>query len=62
MWLDLWSKAWVFSNLKANTARPFIPDVLVFHRSLNDGAVFGSFTGQVGLFIAASFFALGFVL
>ncbi len=62
LWLDLWSKAWIFSNLPPNTARSFIQDVLVFHRSLNDGAVFGSFTGQVGLFIAASIFALGFVL
>jgi lipoprotein signal peptidase len=36
--------------------------VLEFRRSLNDGAVFGSFTGQVGVFIVASLFALAFVL
>jgi signal peptidase II len=61
LFLDLWSKHWVFKSLNPNAFEPFIPDVIHFHRSLNDGAVFGSFTGQVGLFIVASLFALAFV-
>jgi lipoprotein signal peptidase len=60
--VDLWSKAWVFKNLGARETRTAIPGVLEFRRSLNDGAVFGSFTGQVGVFIVASLFALAFVL
>jgi len=60
--VDLWSKAWVFKNLGAHEVRPIIPGFLEFRRSLNDGAVFGSFTGQVGVFIIASLFALAFVL
>lgn len=59
---DLGSKAWVFKNLGAREAYTAIPGVLEFRRSLNDGAVFGSFTGQVGVFIVASLFALAFVL
>jgi lipoprotein signal peptidase len=59
--LDLWSKHWVFANLSSSESRPLIPHVIAMHRSLNDGAVFGSFTGQVGLFIVASLFALVFV-
>lgn len=59
--LDLWSKHWAFTSLPANASRSFIPSVIDLHRSLNDGAVFGSFTGQVGLFIFASLFALFFV-
>lgn len=62
LWLDLWSKDWVFSNLPADESRPFISGLIEFRRSLNDGAVFGSLTGRVGLFVAASVFALGFVL
>lgn len=60
--VDLWSKAWIFQNLGAREVRTYIPGLLEFRRSLNDGAVFGSFTGQVGVFIVASIFALGFVL
>lgn len=60
--LDLWSKAWAFRALGPDAPEPFIPGIVDFHRSLNDGAVFGSFTGQVGLFIVASLVALGFVL
>ena len=59
--LDLWSKDWVFANLHPSETRGFITGFLEFRRSLNDGAVFGSFTGQVKLFIVASIFALGFV-
>ena len=60
--VDLWSKAWVFKNLGAREIRTVIPGVLEFRRSLNDGAVFGSFSGRVGVFIVASLFALAFVL
>lgn len=59
--LDLWSKWKIFDTLDPDSNYPVIRDVLHFHRSLNDGAVFGSFTGQVWLFVAASIFALGFV-
>lgn len=59
--LDLWSKHWVFSNLQAGETRSFISGFMDLRRSLNDGAVFGSFTGQVRLFMVASVFALGFV-
>jgi len=62
LWLDLWSKAWVFGHLPSNESRPFIPGVIDFRRSLNEGAVFGSLKGHVELFIVASLFALGFVV
>jgi len=39
-----------------------VPGVLEFHRSLNDGAVFGSLTGMTQLFVAASLCAFVFVL
>lgn len=61
LWLDLWSKAWAFSELDADSGFNAIPGFLEFRRSLNDGAVFGSFTGYVGVFIVASILALGFV-
>lgn len=60
--VDLWSKAWAFSDLGAREVMSVIPGLLEFRRSLNDGAVFGTFTGQTGLFIVASLFALAFVL
>ena len=60
--LDLWSKQWAFSSLRPNETRTMIPHVLEFRRSLNDGAVFGSFTGFVGVFVVASVVALGFVV
>ena len=59
--VDLASKAWVFNELGPDEARTIVPGVVEFRRSLNDGAVFGSFSGRVGLFIVASVFALGFV-
>jgi len=62
LWLDLGSKAWVFRNLSPDEFRPAIPSVLEFRRSLNDGAVFGSFSGHASVFIVASVFALAFVL
>ncbi len=58
---DLWSKSWVFRDLGPHEERPFLSGIIVFRRSLNDGAVFGSLTGHVGLFIIASVVALGFV-
>lgn len=60
--LDLGSKAWIFDSLPPHTSRTFLPYFVEFHRSLNDGAVFGSFKGQISLFIIASVIALGFVL
>ncbi len=60
--LDLWSKNWAFANLASGETRTIWPSVLEFRRSLNAGAVFGSFTGQTGLFVVASLFALIFVL
>ena len=59
--LDLWSKHWIFANLPPNTSRAFIPNFIDFHRHLNTGAVFGSFTGQVSVFVIASLLALVFV-
>lgn len=60
-WLDLWSKSEAFATLPVDEGKVIIPNLLEFRRSLNDGAVFGSFTGYVGVFIAASVLALGFV-
>jgi len=60
--LDLWSKAKVFATLAADQVVSVLGGVFEFRRSLNDGAVFGSFTGQTGLFIAASLLALTFVV
>lgn len=60
--LDLWSKAKVFATLAPDEIKPVLGHLFEFRRSLNDGAVFGSFTGQTGLFVAASFLALGFVV
>ncbi len=62
LWLDLGSKAWVFRHLHPEQSYTAIPGILEFRRSLNDGAVFGSFSGYAGVFIVASLFALGFVL
>ncbi len=59
--LDLWSKQWVFHTLAPTERRSLIEHVIELRRSLNDGAVFGSFTGHVGLFVVASLFALAFV-
>lgn len=60
--LDLWSKSWVFGSLGPNETWRAIPHIIDFHRSLNDGAVFGSLTGMTTLFAIASVFAFGFVL
>lgn len=62
LWLDLWSKAWAFSHLRSGEIRPVFSGIFDFRRSLNDGAVFGSFTGQTTLFIVASIFAIAFVV
>ena len=61
LWLDLWSKKWAFGTLDPETPRTVIKGWLEFRRSLNDGAVFGSFSGFVDVFILASLFALAFV-
>ena len=60
--VDLWTKDWAFTSLDPVEPYHAIPRVLDFHRSLNDGAVFGSLTGMVGLFIVASGLALVFVV
>lgn len=62
LWLDLWSKSRIFSDLAANEIRPVIEGVIDFRRSLNTGAVFGSFNGQTTIFIIASLFAFAFVV
>ena len=62
LWLDLWSKNWIFASLAPDETRALLPNWIELRRSLNDGAVFGSFTGQVGLFIVASVLALAFVV
>ncbi|UCC28831.1 MAG: signal peptidase II [Phycisphaerales bacterium] len=59
--LDLWSKEWVFSELRPSEIRTAVPGIIDFTASLNAGAVFGSFTGHTEVFILASLFALGFV-
>lgn len=61
LWLDLWSKAWAFRTLPVEGAQSWIDGWVEFHRSLNDGAVFGSFTGYTSVFIIASVCALAFV-
>ncbi len=60
--LDLWSKYWAFSSLTPAETWQAVPGVLEFHRSLNDGAVFGSLTGMTRLFVVASLCAFVFVL
>jgi len=62
LWLDLWSKYKIFATMPPDTSTPVIGSIIEFRRSLNDGAVFGSFTGYTGVFIVASLCALGFVL
>ena len=59
---DLWTKDWAFKHLDPVEPYHVVPRVIDFHRSLNDGAVFGSLTGMVGLFIVASGLALVFVM
>lgn len=60
--LDLWSKRWAFAQLGSAETRTIIDGTLEFRRSLNAGAVFGSFSGRASLFVIASILALGFVL
>ena len=62
VFLDLWSKDRAFRTLKPNEIHPFWPGIIDLHRSLNDGAVFGSFTGYTAVFVAASVVALVFVV
>ena len=59
---DLWSKHWVFEQLDPDEFRTIIAKTLCFQRTLNAGAVFGSFAGFSGLFIVATLFALAFVM
>jgi signal peptidase II len=60
--LDLWSKMWVFDNLKSHEARSMLPGAISFMRSLNEGALFGLGRGWRWLFVGASVLAFGFVL
>ena len=59
---DLWSKHWAFSTLGSREIRPLITGAIDLHRSLNDGAVFGSMPGYPGVFMLASIAALGVVV
>jgi len=59
--LDLWSKKWAFAALPVDGSRTWIDGWVEFRRSLNDGAVFGSFTGYTSVFVGASICALAFV-
>jgi len=59
---DLWSKQWAFTTLRSNEIQPLIRGIIDLRRSLNDGAVFGSFTGHTMVFVAASVAALAFVV
>ena len=61
LWIDLWSKDWAFSQLEPDRGYEVAGGWVEFRRSLNDGAVFGSFTGYVSVFIVASLIALLFV-
>lgn len=60
--VDLWTKSWVFDNLKPSEVQTAIPSLLTIRRSVNSGALFGMGKGMVPIFIAASFVALAFVL
>lgn len=62
LWMDLASKAWAFANLGADEAKVLVPGLITAHRSLNSGALFGSFSGWVPAFIVASVLALAFVV
>ncbi|MFQ5491898.1 MAG: signal peptidase II [Phycisphaerae bacterium] len=61
LWIDLASKSWAFApgNVRGQA---IIPGILDAQRSLNSGALFGSFSGWVPAFIVASVLALLFVL
>jgi len=59
--LDLWTKHWAFTTIDPVQGKTIIPHLMSFHRSLNEGALFGLGKGWTPLFIAASFLALGFV-
>lgn len=60
--LDLWTKHWAFTALAPTEIRPILSGAIDLRRSLNDGAVFGSFAGYPSVFIVASLGALGVVL
>lgn len=62
LWLDLWSKHTIFATMQPDESRSVLGSIIEFRRSLNDGAVFGSFTGYTSVFIVASVFALLFVV
>ena len=52
----------VEAQIGSTETRTIIDGTLEFRRSLNAGAVFGSFSGRASLFVIASLLALGFVL
>jgi len=60
--VDLWTKHWAFDNIDPVAGKVIIPKLMSFHRSLNEGALFGLGKGWTPLFIIASFLALAFVL
>ena len=62
LWADLASKSWAFSKLGEGESKVLIPGLIRAQRSLNSGALFGSFSGWVLAFALASVLALGFVL
>lgn len=59
---DLWTKAWAFQSLESDEVHTFIPSLITFRRSLNEGALFGMGKGMSSVFILASFLAIGFVV
>ena len=61
LWADLASKEWAFTHL-GHDGSTLVPGLLEARRSLNSGALFGTFSGWVVAFIAASLLALAFVL
>lgn len=60
--IDLATKDRAFRTLAVDEIRPMLGGWIELRRSLNAGAVFGSFSGQTWVFIAASVLALGFVV
>ncbi|MFH0983252.1 MAG: signal peptidase II [Planctomycetota bacterium] len=59
---DLWTKHWAFTALGRDESRLGWFGLVMYQRSLNDGALFGLGKGLVPLFIVASVLAVGFIL
>lgn len=60
--VDLWSKAWAFSELAPHESRTLIKNLASLRLSLNPGALFGLGAGFAPIFVGASVLALLFVL